>query len=107
MSRTNPLFWCRQPAAKTWLGALLVAVFVLAEAFAVTHSYDAAAHPSDQACTVCVSAAGFGAAAVTASAHFEPLVAAQAVAISAFVVLFSAPPARRYARGPPLVSFTF
>jgi hypothetical protein len=92
---------------KSGVGALLVALFVLAQAFSLTHSYDSAAHASGQACAVCVGAASLGATAVGAPLQVELLVAESALVVIALVVLFSAVPTRRYARGPPAQSFTF
>src|SRR5687767_3418614 len=107
MSSASPLSACRRPTVRSWVGTLLVALFVLAEAVSLAHSYDSAAHASGQACVVCVSAASFGAAAVGALSFVEPLVAAPALAVIALVVPFPAVPTRRYARGPPAASFTF
>ena len=107
MSSANPLVRCRRPAVKGWVGALVVALLVLAEAFAVGHAYDSAAHVSDQACAVCLSAASFGAAAVGAPAAIAASIAAPALAATALLVLLFASPTRKYARGPPRVSFTF
>jgi hypothetical protein len=90
---------------KTWLGAALAVWLLLAESFALTHQYSPG-HANNQDCAVCVSAASFGAGAVSAPVHFEPTVAASFVVVAAGIVFLSAVPTRRYARGPPAVSFT-
>ena len=94
----------RNATWKTWLGAALIVWLLLAESFALTHQYSAG-HASNQDCAVCVSAASFGAAAVSVPVRYEPIVAAPFVVIAAGIVVRSAVPARRYARGPPAVSF--
>ena len=98
---------CRGATWKTWLGAALTVWLLLAESFAITHQYDAAAHSNGQDCAVCVSAASFGAAAAAAPLVFVPEVLAAALVVAAAFAFFSAVPARRYARGPPTVSFTY
>jgi hypothetical protein len=103
--RMTRLFRAATP--KTWLGAVLAICLLLAESFAFTHELDAVAHDNGQLCAVCVSAASFGAANVTAAVHFEPAIATSFVVATAGVVFLSVAPARRYARGPPSVSFTF
>jgi hypothetical protein len=107
MSSANPLSRCRRPAVKGWIASLLVALLVLAEAFAVAHSYDSAAHANGQACAVCVGAASLGAAAVGAPLNVAAIIAAPALAIAALLLFFAAVPTRQYARGPPSLSFTF
>ena len=97
----------RRAASKTWLGAALVVSLLLAESFAFTHELDTAAHDNGQVCAVCVGAASFGGANVTAAVHFEPTIATSFVVATAGIVFLSVVPTRRYARGPPSVSFTF
>ena len=97
----------RRGTWKAWLGGALVAWLLLAESFAITHEYDVKSHANGQACAVCVVAASFGAADVAAPLDFEPAVVAASSAVAAAIVFFSVVPARRYARGPPRVSFTF
>lgn len=97
----------RNAASKTWLGAALALSLLLAESFAFTHELDTAAHDNGQVCAVCVSAASFGAANVTAAMHFEPAIATSFVVATAGSVFLSVVPTRRYARGPPSVSFKF
>jgi hypothetical protein len=94
----------RHATWKTWLGAALMVWLLLAESFALAHQYSPG-HANNPDCAVCVGAASFGAAAVSVPVRFEPIVAAPFVAIAAGIVLFSAVPVRRYARGPPAVSF--
>jgi hypothetical protein len=96
---------CRNGTWKTWLGAALSAWLLLAESLAVAHQYDS--HPADQACAVCVGAASFGAGNVAAPVHFEPAIATAFIVVAAGIVFLSVVPSRRYARGPPRVSFTF
>ena len=105
MQRQSPTRRCRNSAWKTWLGAALAVWLLVAEAFAVAHQYDSAAHGNGQTCVVCVSVASFGAGNVAAPAHFEPRVPASFVVAAATVVFRSVLPDRRYARGPPSVSF--
>jgi hypothetical protein len=92
---------------KTGLGIALAVWLMLAESFALAHQYDSAAHSTGESCAICVSAAGFGSANVAAPVHVEPLVAASFIDATTGIVFFSAVPTRRYARGPPAVSFTF
>ena len=96
----------RDATWKTWLGAALIVWLLLAESFALAHQYSSG-HANNPDCAVCVGAATFGAAAVSLPVRFEPVVAAPFIAVAAGIVLLSAVPARRYARGPPAVSFTF
>jgi hypothetical protein len=86
---------------------VLVAWLLLAESLAVTHALDLAAHSEGQPCAVCLGAASFGSAAPPTIATFAPIVAALAVAIVTVVALATIVPTRRYARGPPRVSFKF
>jgi hypothetical protein len=98
---------CRNATWKVWLCVAFAAWLLLAESFAIAHEYESAAHPNGQTCAVCVSAASFGAADVAAPTHFEPAIATSFVIVAPVVVFSSAVPTRRYARGPPVVSFTF
>lgn len=107
MQRTSLMQRYRNATWKTWLGAALAVWLLLAESFALTHELDTAAHDNGQACAVCVGAASFGAGAVSAPVHFEPAIATSFVVVAAGIVFFSVVPTRRYARGPPAVSFTF
>jgi len=107
MQRSSLIQRYRQATWKTWLGAALAAWLLLAESFAVAHQYDLAGHASNQDCAVCVSVASLGAGAVSAPVHFEPVIAASFVVVAAGIVFLPAVPTRRYARGPPAVSFTF
>lgn len=106
MQRSSLVQRYRAATWKTWLGAALALWLLIAESFALTHQYDSAAHANNQDCAVCVSAASFAAGAVSGSVHFEPAVAASFVVVAAGIVFLSVVPARRYARGPPAVSFT-
>jgi hypothetical protein len=95
----------RAAAWKTWLGAALAVWLLLAESFAIAHELDAAAHDNGQACAVCVSAASFGAGAAAVPFHFEAVVTAATVVVAVLLAFSSVTPGRRYARGPPVVSF--
>jgi hypothetical protein len=97
----------RTAASKAWLGAALVVCLLLAESFALTHELDSAKHANGEVCAVCVSAASVGAANVAVVVHFEPAIAASFIVATAGVVFLSVVPTRRYARGPPSVSFKF
>jgi hypothetical protein len=101
MQRSRGATW------KTWLAAALALWLLLAESFALAHQSDSTAHANGQSCTLCISAASFAAGAVSAPAHFEPTIATWFVAVAARIVFVSVVPTRRYARGPPAVSFTF
>jgi hypothetical protein len=105
MSPAAPLQQCRRPALRAWVGALLVAFLLLAETFAVTHPYDSAAHSNGQSCAECLLTASFGAGAVATPLTLHVPLALPLLAAVAILVLFSAAPARRYARGPPIGSF--
>jgi hypothetical protein len=105
MQRQPLLRRCRSATWKTWLGVALAVWLLAAEAFAVAHQYDSAAHSNGQTCAVCVSVASLGAANVATPAHFELAAPKSFVAVAAGIVFLSVVPARRYARGPPSVSF--
>jgi hypothetical protein len=107
MWRRSVFEGCRRARWKTWLGAALAAWLLLAESLALSHQYDSAAHANGQTCATCVGVASFAAGNVAASLTFEPPAAATDVVVAAGIVLLSVAPARRYARGPPRVSFTF
>jgi hypothetical protein len=107
MGRSSLLQRYRHATWKTWLGVALAAWLLVAESFALAHQYDSTAHANGQDCAVCMGAASFGAGAVSAPVHFEPSIAAAFIVVAAGVVFLSAVPTRRYARGPPAVSFTF
>lgn len=91
---------------KTWLGAALVVCLLLAESFAVTHPLDRAAHPDGQPCAACVSIASLGAGAVAAETVLALDAAAPPIVETVALVPVANVPVRRYARGPPSVSFT-
>jgi len=105
MQRTGLMQRFRNAAWKAWLGAALAACLLLAESFALAHELDRAAHDSGQACAVCVGAASFGAAAAPVPFSFEAAVGEVSIAVALFAVFVSVAPTRRYARGPPAVSF--
>lgn len=105
MSSTYPLEECRRPTLRTWVGAVLIALLLLADVFAATHPFDADAHANGQSCAVCLSAAALGAGAVPAVVHFDAVVATPVVAAVVVAVFVSVVPTRRYARGPPEGSF--
>jgi hypothetical protein len=97
----------RAATRKPWLAAALIVLLLLAGSFAVTHPYDSAAHTNGQPCSACLSAASFSAGAVTTPVHTQIAIATPVVALVVVTALFSVVPTRRYARGPPVVSFTF
>jgi hypothetical protein len=106
MQRRSVMHRYRNATWKTWLGAALAVWLLLAESFAVVHPFDFAAHAEGQPCAVCLSVADLGAGAAAADAGFALLDAAAPLLVAAVVlVLFSSVPLRRYARGPPSVSF--
>jgi VIT1/CCC1 family predicted Fe2+/Mn2+ transporter len=107
MQRSSIMQRCRRATWKTWLGAALTIWLLLAESFAIAHQYDSAAHANGQDCAICVGAASFGAAAPVTPLIFVPEALAVALLAAVFFVLAAAAPTRRYARGPPAVSFTF
>jgi VIT1/CCC1 family predicted Fe2+/Mn2+ transporter len=107
MQRLSIMQRCRRATWKTWLGAALTVWLLLAESFAIAHQYDSAAHANGQDCAICVGAASFGAAAPATPLVFAPEALAAAVVVAVVFVFVSAAPIRRYARGPPAVSFTF
>jgi hypothetical protein len=107
MQRKHTIQGFRTAASKTWLRAALAVLLLLGESFAVTHELDSTAHSNGEVCAVCVAAASFGAANAGAALHVEPAIAASFVVATAGVVFSSVVPTRRYARGPPSVSFTF
>lgn len=95
----------RGAAWKTWLGAALAVWLLLAESFAVVHPLDQAAHSDGQPCAVCLSVANLGAGAAPAVVTLVLDAAAPLLAVVVTCSFFSAAPVRRYARGPPTVSF--
>jgi len=107
MQRMSVMQRCRRATWKTWLGAALAVWLLLAEAFAVAHEYESAAHANGQACATCIASASFSAGNVAAPVQLESAVVAAVLVAAAAIVFFSVVPARRYARGPPRVSFTF
>jgi hypothetical protein len=107
MQRQSLMRRCRNATWKTWLGAALVVALLLAESFAVAHPLDRAAHPDGQTCAICLSVADLGAGAVAADIAFVLEAAAPPTIVAVALVLCSSVPVRRYARGPPSVSFAF
>jgi hypothetical protein len=97
---------CRSATWKTWLGVALAVWLLLAESFAVTHPFDRAAHAEGQPCAVCLSVANLSAgAAAAADVAFVLDASGPLAAVAVVLVLWSSVPVRRYARGPPSVSF--
>ena len=105
MQRRSLMRRCRNATWKTWLGAALAVWLLLAESFAVTHPFDLAAHADGQPCAVCLSIANLGAGAAAPDVGFVLEAAAPLTVVAVVLVLFSSVPLRRYARGPPFVSF--
>lgn len=96
---------CRRPTFKTWVGAALVAFLLLAESLAVTHPLDFAAHDNGQPCAVCVGVTHLGHGAVSVPVQFAFDTATPVSVASVAVAFVSIVPTRRYARGPPAISF--
>ena len=96
---------CRRPTLKTWVGAALVAFLLLAESLAVTHPLDFAAHDNGQPCAVCVSVTHLGHGAVSTPVPLALETATPTVVASLAAHFVSIVPTRRYARGPPSISF--
>jgi hypothetical protein len=105
MKSARTLRQSRPPAIRAWGGAALVAVLLLAEAFAVTHPLDAAAHTDGQPCTICLSAHVLGAGAASTPPTIEFAVATRPPTVPAAAVHVCAALARPHARGPPAISF--
>jgi hypothetical protein len=107
MNRAALLQQCRRPGLRARVGAAVAVLLLLAATFAVTHPLDSAAHANGQSCTVCLSAAALGAADVAAPPQLTFGVATPELVASVGAVLVSLAPLRRFARGPPTVSFAF
>jgi hypothetical protein len=89
----------------SWVGAVLVVALLVAESFCVTHPLDAAAHSNGKACAVCLSTVNLGAGAVSAPTPVQLDAASPQIVVEAGFAFVSTVPNRRYARGPPVVSF--
>lgn len=107
MRRTSVMQRCRRATWKTWLGAALAVWLLLAEAFAVTHDYNSGSHANGQACATCIAAASFSAGNVAAPFQLESAAAPVLPVVAAGIAFCSLVPTRRYARGPPPISFMF
>jgi hypothetical protein len=105
MQRKSLMRRWRTAPWKTGLGAALVVWLLLAESLAVTHGLDRAAHGDGQPCVVCLSVADLGAGAVAADVAFVIKASAPLSVFAVVFVLLARVPSRRYARGPPSVSF--
>jgi hypothetical protein len=105
MKRIAVLEQCRRPGLKSRVSAAAGVLLLIAAAFAVTHSFDSAAHANGQPCTVCLGTAGLGAGATPAQVPFTFDAATPVFVARVVAVLVSAVPTRRYARGPPSQSF--
>jgi len=105
MPRQSLMRRCRSATWRTWLGAALVVWLLLAESLAVTHPLDRDAHADGQPCAICLSVAHLGAGAVAADVAFVIEAAAPLIVVAVVLHLLSCVPLRRYARGPPSVSF--
>jgi hypothetical protein len=86
---------------------VLVAFLLLAQTLSVTHQLDFAAHDNGQTCTVCVSLTQLGHSAVGSPPEFAFEAATPSFVVSIVPDFVSNVLSRRYARGPPAVSFTF
>jgi hypothetical protein len=106
MKRLALLEQCRRPGLRSRVSAAAGVLLLLAAVFAVTHSFDSAAHANGQPpCAVCLSTATLGAGAAPAHVPFTFDVATPVFVASVVAVFVSVVPARRYARGPPPRSF--
>ena len=105
MQRQSLMRRCRESTWKTWLGVALAVWLLLAESLAVTHPLDRDAHADGQPCAICLSVAHLGAGAPAAEVIFAIPVAAPLIVAAVVLSLLSTAPVRRYARGPPSVSF--
>jgi uncharacterized membrane protein YjjB (DUF3815 family) len=105
MKRRGTFRRFRNAASKTWLGASLAVFLLLAESLAVTHPLDFAAHDNGQSCAVCVSVTHLGHGATSTPIEFSLEAAAPSFVASVAIAFVSVSPSRRYARGPPAVSF--
>lgn len=91
---------------RAWLGALAVTL-LLAESLALTHPLDSAAHTNGQPCSICLSVATVGAGAVSTQTPIHLDAATPTLVAVVAAALVSHPVQRRFARGPPAVSFAF
>jgi hypothetical protein len=105
MTRRAFIDRCRRPTLKSWVGATLAVLLLLAECFAVTHPFDAAAHADGQRCTVCMSTTNLGAGATATVVPVSLDAATPLLVATPATVLVSIAPLRRFARGPPSASF--
>ena len=92
-------------AGSTWVGVALAVALLLAESLALTHPLDSAAHTNGQQCSICLSVAPFGAGAVSTPVAIQLDAATPAPVAAATLVRRSISVQRRFARGPPIVSF--
>jgi len=90
---------------RSWVGAALVVALLIAESFCVTHPLDAAAHSNGKTCAVCLGTVTLGAGAVSAATPVQLDAAPPRLAVGAVSSFVSTAPTRRFARGPPVVSF--
>lgn len=105
MKRLTLLQQCRRPGIRSRVSVAAGVLLLIAAAFAVTHSFDSAAHTSGQPCAVCLSTATLGAGAAPAHVPFTADVATPIFVATVVAVFVSVVPTRRYARGPPSQSF--
>lgn len=92
---------------RAWLGAALTVTLLLAETLALTHPLDSAAHTNGQPCSICFSVATVGAGAVSTPTPIHVDAATPSLVAVVASALVSSPVQRRFARGPPAVSFAF
>jgi hypothetical protein len=103
----DPLRAFRQHALRTWLGAMLVALLLVAEVFAATHQLDSAAHTNGEPCNICLSVASLGAGAVVHVAELGVDLSRPTFVAVDGSILVSNVPTRRSARAPPAASLKF
>jgi hypothetical protein len=104
---TQSLRALRRPTVQAWLGAVLVTLLLLAQAFATTHRLDSAAHANGESCNICLSVASLGAGAVAQVVEFGIDVSHPTFVAIDGSILVSTVPTRRSARGPPVASLKF
>jgi hypothetical protein len=86
---------------------VLVALLLVAEAFAATHQLDSAAHANGEPCNICLSVASLGAGAVAHGVELGIDFSRPTFVAFDGSILVSSVPTRRSARGPPVASLKF
>jgi hypothetical protein len=86
------------------LSAVVTCVLLAAEAFAVVHPLDLAAHATDEPCAICVSVASFGGANVASSADIAIVHSGSIVPLDPATHAAVDAPSSYLARAPPQAS---